>query len=57
MRGFCVVASAATTMLMSDGMVAATILVVGSCSGMFDEPSRCSSPVVELELRLRLDLW
>jgi hypothetical protein len=57
MRGFRVVACAATTMLMSEGLVAAMTLVVGSCSGVSDGPLRWSSPVVKSELRFRLDLW
>jgi hypothetical protein len=52
-----VVACAATSMIMSDGLVAAMTLVVGSCSGMFDGSSCWASPVVKSELRLQLDLW
>jgi len=50
---FRVVACAATTKLMSDGLVAAMTLVVGSCSGMSDGSSCWSPRVVKSELRLR----
>jgi hypothetical protein len=57
MRGIRVVACAVTAMLMSDGLVVAMTLVVGSCSGVFNESSCWASPAVKSELRLRLDLW
>jgi hypothetical protein len=53
---FRVVACAATTMLMSEDLVAGMTLVVGSCYSVSDGPLRWSSPVVNSELRLRLDL-
>jgi hypothetical protein len=49
MRDFRVVACAATTMLMSDGLVAAMTLVVGACSGVSEGPSSWSSPAVKSE--------
>jgi hypothetical protein len=42
---------------MSDGLVAAMILVVGFCFGVFDGPLRWSFPAVKAKLRLCLDLW
>jgi hypothetical protein len=51
MRGFRVVACAATTMLLSDGLVATVTLVVGSCSGVSEGPSSWSSHAVKSELR------
>jgi hypothetical protein len=40
MRGFRMVACATTTMLLSEGLVAAMTVVVGSCSGVFEGPLR-----------------
>jgi hypothetical protein len=41
---------------MSDGLVAAMILIAGSCFGVFDGPLRWSFSAVKAKLRLRLDL-